>query len=165
VPVTFDIELRGPLKEDLECYYEVFSDKDTHHFIINEGLLDFEGSEKKLNTLIKINGDTKKVFSIINDGVATGFIVIHLDNSKTPFISYAIRRSYWRKGLASKAIDKLIEIERGNFDGFKAATHLENLASQGLLRKLNFRDLGQKEFEMGKRILFEFIYNSSDKNI
>ncbi len=154
-----NIDLRAPIAEDLDCYHEVFSDKDTHHFIIDEGLQDFEGSKKKLNTLIKINGDLKRIYSITHRNTAVGFIVIHLDNSSAPFISYAIRRSFWRKGIASSAIRKFLEVEKGNFDGFKAATHLENLASQSLLKKSEFQSLGEKELKMGKRVLFEYYYS------
>lgn len=156
--MNIEIELNPPKIEDLDSYHEIFSDENTHHFIIDEGQQDIEGSKKKLETLIKISPEFKRVYSIANSHLAVGFIVIHLDKSETPFISYAIRKSYQKNGIASKAIAKLLELEKNNFKGLLAATHLDNIASQNLLKKCGFKEVGTKELKMGKRIVFEHFF-------
>jgi len=153
------IELRPPKLEDIESYHEVFSDEETHHFIIDEGKQDLESSTRKLNKLIEINGDKKKIYTISFKNTPAGFIIIHLDDTSTPFISYAVRRSNWRKGIAANALKKLILIEKSNFNGFKAATHIENKASQNLLERCGFTNHGVKDLVMGKRILFDYNFN------
>lgn len=159
--LKMNTKLRLPKIEDIESYHEVFSDEKTHHFIIDEGKQDLEGSTRKLNKLIEINGDKKKIYTITYNNIPAGFIVIHLDDTNIPFISYAVRRSYWRKGIAENALRKLIQIEKNNFSGFKAATHLENKASQGLLVKAGFTKEGIKDLEVGQRTVFSHELNSN----
>ena len=62
--MNMDIELLTPKIEDIESYHEIFSDEDTHHFIIDEGLQSLEGSQKKLRKLIEINPKIKHVYSV-----------------------------------------------------------------------------------------------------
>lgn len=152
--------LRPPVIEDLNSYHNIFSDKETHHFIIDEGVQDYEGSKNKLNFLINHNGNSKIVYTIIDGSYSAGFIVIHIDGSKIPFVSYAVQRSSWGKGFATKALQKLIDFEGKNFDGFKAATHLDNLASQHLLRKIGFVEMSLKKLKMGERMFFECSFGS-----
>ena len=149
------IELRAPNSRDIECFYEIFSDE-SHHFIIDQGKRDLEQSREKLRKLIEINGISKRVYTVSAGGEAVGFVVIHLDGSDCPFISYAIRRSHWRRGFAGAAIARLVDIEHSRLAGFHAATHLDNHASQELLLKCDFEKVGVMQHQMGERVLFKF---------
>jgi RimJ/RimL family protein N-acetyltransferase len=153
-----EITLRPPRLTDIDCYHEIFSDPLTHHFIIDEGQLDIEQSKAKLAKLTEINGASKHVYSIVHQDKPVGFIVVHLDNTDSPFISYAIRRSCWRRGLATGAVEALIGLEKQNFKRLQAATHLDNEASQNLLLRSRFTKLGVRQLKMGERLLFEYRY-------
>jgi len=147
------IELRAPQLDDLECYFEIFSDDPTHHFIIDEGKRTIEQSLAKLKMLMALNRHEKRVYTI-HAGKPVGFIVVHADGGPTPFISYAIRRSCWRKGYALEALTCLLQLESKNVEGLQAATHLDNQASQNLLLKAGFQKLGKRTLPIGERILF-----------
>ena len=150
------VELESPKIEHVDCYHEIFSDEATHHFIIDEGMQDFEGSKRKLQKLIEIDRKSKHIYTVVTKNAAVGFVIVHLDGNDKPFISYAIRRSFWRQGYAAAAINSLLAMEKENFNGFSAATHLDNRASQGLLLKCDFERVGIKNLQMGERVLFEY---------
>jgi RimJ/RimL family protein N-acetyltransferase len=155
---ALEIEFKAPRMEDLECFHEVFSDRITNHYIIDEGILDLEQSRVKLQRLIEFNPAAKQIFTVHHLDQAVGFVVVHIDNSDHPFISYAIRRKFWRRGFARQALQRLLEIGKKDFSGFRAATHLDNVASQSLLLRCGFSKVGTKQLDMGERVLFEYQY-------
>lgn len=85
-----------------------------------------------------------------------GFVALHLREPKSPALSYAISKSWRRRGFAREAI---VAVAHYSFEALDAErvvahTHLENVASAALVRSLGFKEVAPVRSPHGPRRRF-----------
>lgn len=158
--------IRDVLVSDAPFYFELFNNPDWIKFISDKNLKSVKETELYLkNTLLK---------NFKTGGL--GFFTVILKETKEPIgtstalqrnnldcidIGYGFLPKGRKKGYATEATKIIIEYVRKKFNQKKvyAFTKPENLASQKLLKNLNFAFVGKKViFDNKEDYVYEFVF-------
>jgi RimJ/RimL family protein N-acetyltransferase len=97
------------------------------------------------NILLKIHG-------IFIENKCVGYVGFFKDNARpnTLFIYYAVDPTYWKKGIGTLAVKNFLKIFKDialkqNFNLIKATIKINNIGSQRVLEKNNFKPLLKKD--------------------
>lgn len=144
---TDHLILREIMPEDTDAIYAIFSDDEvTRYYDLvtmrrrkeAEELIDFFDQRFESESMIRW-GITRKADDVV---IGTcGYVLLHKHRGE---IGYDLRRSEWRKGIMSEAIDAIVDFgfhEMG-LQRVEALVMPENVASARLLRKLGFTEEG-----------------------
>jgi len=156
------IKIEPIQKDDLIGYYSLFSDKDIHPYIIENGPLSLEQTKEKLSNMVKAENHIYLSIKTLIDNKFIGYIGIHNIKASLPAISYGILKQFQRKKFCTEAINLLIDyqLEHKEFDGFIARTHTPNIKSQNFLEYMNFESMGEVDWDGEKRLEFRMIFSS-----
>ena len=152
--VTFD-------QSDLEGYTLLLTDPETFPFIVDDGPIDPDSVASRIRkNRIATQLGTAFYWTARLKGSEeyVGFVALHAVKSKRPVLSYAVVPVWRRKGLASESIRVVVDfvIETLRKEAVLARTHLENHASQALLKSLGFQLAGKVEWSGSERLEFVF---------
>ncbi|MEM8898683.1 MAG: GNAT family N-acetyltransferase [Bacteroidota bacterium] len=136
-------------------YAEILSDPATWYFLTDSGPKSKADCLEKIRRNIQsTQEDTARYWSIIREEEFAGFIAVHNLNEEEVAISYGVRPSYRRKGIARAALQNVLAWEGLRGKCISIATHEENKASFNLLQKSALSYKGFVETSVGKRHIF-----------
>lgn len=151
------ITLRKPKMSDAKEFREIFNDKEVSKQISGyEFPFTLNNANAKLKEIISLNKSGKHYeFAIEYDNEFAGLICLEnpSEDRKTFELGYAIGRKHWNKGIASKAVEKMIKF---GFDKLKlkrivADNDESNPASARILEKNGFRPLKKAKIKRENR--------------
>ncbi|MEO8447865.1 MAG: GNAT family N-acetyltransferase [bacterium] len=106
------------------------------------------------------------LFAIELDNIHIGGISLHLVENNSAWIGYYLDKNYWRKGYATEAVSKIIElgVKRFNLRKIYAHTLLGNEPSEKTLLKNGFLELpSEKTFtKNGKTYNSKYFYKENN---
>lgn len=144
---TDNLILREIMPEDTDAVYAIFSDDEVTRYydLITmrsrkeaEDLIDFFDQRFETESMIRW-GITRKADDVV---IGTcGYVLLHRHRGE---IGYDLRRSEWRKGIMTEAIDAIADFgfSHMGLQRVEALVMPENVASAKLLRKLGFSEEG-----------------------
>jgi len=144
---TDSLILREILPEDRDAIYAIFSDDEvTRYYDLvtmqrreeAAELIDFFDERFETESMIRW-GITRKDDDVV---IGTcGYVMLHRHRGE---IGYDLRRSEWRKGIMTEALDAIIDFgfQDMGLQRVEALVMPENVASARLLRKLGFTEEG-----------------------
>lgn len=151
------MHLRPAINSDLEILYQHQADVEATHMaaFTSEDPYDKEAYLKKWNRLL--NDETINLQVIIVADEIIGCVGKYIMDGKAE-ITYAIDKSHWGQGWATKAVIEFLRIEKSR--PLHAHVAFDNLGSQKVLEKAEFKKIGSMMSyakARGKEIV-EFIY-------
>ncbi|EQC51627.1 acetyltransferase (GNAT) domain protein [Bacteriovorax sp. DB6_IX] len=142
--------LRRFLESDLEDICEMESDFEVMKSTGPAKTFTYEESQKRLDKIIryKSSNDIYGYWALVDselDKVVAWFMLIPIEE-EYPEIGFMVNRKFWKKGLAFKGIEKILEkAKEEKVSRIVARVNRENLASIKTLEKAEFKI--QKENE------------------
>lgn len=129
----------------------------------------FPYTEKDADEFIdkcKVESDPPEYrFAIETDGFHIGGIGLHCMNDNTGWIGYYLDEDYWRRGYATQAVEKILELafKKLNLKKVYAYTFTGNVASEKLLLKNGFTEApSSKTFtKNGKTFNSKYFYKDN----
>ena len=160
------MEVPEIILEDMEeshasGYAEILSDPVTWHFLTDSGPKSKAECLEKISRNIQSTQEgTARYWSIIREERFVGFMAIHNLNQEEVAISYGVRPSHRRKGIALAALQEVLAWKGLNGKRISIATHKENEASFNLLQKAGIPYEGFRTKEGKTRHIFR-IHNDT----
>ena len=137
-------------------YAEILSDPATWHFLTDSGpKSQAECLEKIRRNIQSTQKGTARYWSIIREEEFVGFMAIHNLNQEEVAISYGVRPSHRRKGIALAALQEVLAWKGLSGKRISIATHKENEASFNLLKKAGIPYEGLHTAKRGIRHVFK----------
>ncbi|MBU0907065.1 MAG: GNAT family N-acetyltransferase [Nanoarchaeota archaeon] len=140
-----ELSLRELNISDLDEFVEIFNEKDVAEQLIGFKFpLSIDEAKDKLQEIIDLNrkGDYYE-FAIIANRKFVGTVCLEkpTEDKKTFTLGYAIGKKYWNRGIASMAVEKILNF---GFNGLKlekivADNDDDNPASARVLEKNGFK--------------------------
>lgn len=139
------------------AYADILSDPNTYQFLSDTGPKNQAQVRAKI---VKNRNDFARkraiYWAILGEQLEfVGFIAVHALQHSEVYISYGIHPKYRRQGIASSVLLGLLHWQGLAGKTKVLATHLDNAASYGMLKKLNLNDKGVKTTAQGLRHVFE----------
>ena len=137
-------------------YSDILSEPSTFQFLTESGP---QNREKALDKIItnRHGFDIGKsiYWSMIDKaGNFLGYLAIHQSHTPKVSISYGVHPAFRRQGLASKALEMVLDHEMLRGKTIEMATHLDNDASFEMLSKMNVPYQGISHTRFGERHVF-----------
>lgn len=151
IPVieTSRLVLRPVQEDDLEDFFEVFSDPVTVEYFAQEPLKTRKEAQALLDEKLQANQhDTKYYLAIClaDSGKMIGqFTLFNLsERNRRAEVGYILNRNFWRQGYASEALAAMIEhcFNKTNLARLEADADPENEGSLKLLERHGFEREG-----------------------
>ncbi|MEL6194474.1 MAG: GNAT family N-acetyltransferase [Bacteroidota bacterium] len=137
-------------------YAEILSDPATWHFLTDSGpKSEAECLEKIRRNIQSTQEGAARYWSIIREEGFVGFMAIHSLNQEEVAISYGVRPSHRRKGIALAALHEVLAWKGLSGKRISIATHKENEASFNLLQKTGIPYEGIHTTNGGPRHVFK----------
>ena len=147
------IRLRKIKLEDGNELFKYYSNEKVHRYLDWNGPETLDRSYEVINIWDKGYIDGWIIRFAIADKVTDkiiGTIFLNEFEGKRAEVGYELSESYWRKGIMSEAMHKVISFgfKKLGLGRIQAFVCEENIASRGLLKKLNFKEEGYlRKFE------------------
>lgn len=152
---TDRLVLRPLDARDRDGYAELLTDPEEAHFLTDSPVSKDQIDERIARTRVGFETARSIHWVIERQGEFCGYVAIHDPPGRSPALSYAVRRSARRRGVATEAITAVVGyIFRRGALSIRASTHVENDASSALLRSLGFGYGGVAETDVGPRRRF-----------
>ncbi len=143
-----NIKLRQTKVSDSKFIYEICQNKDFQKYYLPQLIYkSAEDAEREIKRFEKMA--EKKIaffFIILYNEKPVGTIDIWKTNlkHKRTCIGYAIDRKYWKKGIATKSVEMILDFIKNemHLHGVEGAVHPKNIASQRVLEKNGFKKIG-----------------------
>ncbi|MGI9516352.1 MAG: GNAT family N-acetyltransferase [Pirellulaceae bacterium] len=142
---------------DVDGYTLLLTDANTHPYIIDDGPVDPASVPIRIKKNCMATRFGQSLYWTARSkgcGEFVGFVALHSAKSKHPVLSYAVLPKWRRQGYASEAIRAVADfaiVDIGK-QAILARTHLNNQASQSLLRSLGFTLAGEIDWSDAKRL-------------
>jgi len=151
--------LREMAEGDVEAYARLLADKNTVRYILDGRPLAAEEVPLRIRRNRAHSQTGQHYYWSIEDSASAsfvGFIALHEAQAEKPVLSYAVLPKWRRRGIASEAIGAVMNFAKAELGATAvlARTHPDNSASLGLLRALNFEEVGLVRTPWGERIEF-----------
>lgn len=140
-PETFDIALRDVMASDLPIFFDQQQDPQANYMaaFTAKDPADREAFMARWNRIL--NGQAIAIQTILVDGQVAGSVSTYRDEEGRPEVTYWIGKSYWGKGVASRALAAFLA--RADTRPLYARAAKDNLASLRVLEKCGFTRIGQ----------------------
>lgn len=167
--IIFETErlfVRQIVVKDFDCLFEICSDNELMRYV-GEGIPLSEEQTKKWIQITIQNYETKGFgnYAVINkkDNNFVGYcgLVFSKESNEIELI-YALKKEYWRKGLATEVAKSMINFGfiNKNLPRIFASIDPKNISSEVILKKLGFEFTYKKNDEFG----FSTYYYCTSKN-
>ena len=150
--------LRPVQKDDVEDYFEIFSDKETLKHFAQEPLKDLSEAREFLARKIESNENgSSRTWGIclVDSGRLIGHFVLFnaSEVNRRAEVGYILNRKFWGSGYASEVLSRMIEycFETEKMGRLEADVDPENIGSLKLLERHGF----QREGYFRKRWYFQ----------
>lgn len=141
--------LRELIEDDIPGLYKLDSNPEVHRYLGNQPIKSMEESEAILRHVQKQYQENGIGRWAVIDKETKDFIgwsgLKYEQNLRLGFhyydLGYRLRQEYWGKGIATEAATVFLEygFNKLNLKEIYAAAHIENIASNKILRKLGFQ--------------------------
>ena len=151
---TARLILRAMTQGDAEGYGELLSDETAYPYITDAGPIDASEIPGRVSRNHEFFLSEHAIYWALEyGGIFIGYAALHGPAQKTPSLSYAIRRNWRRQGFAAEAPESICNHAFSVLGSREvvARSHLDNEASETLLRQLGFRNLGTVSVAAGAR--------------
>lgn len=129
---TTRLILRRFEENDIEAIYLLFSDKEANTFLpwypVKDGNEAKDFFEKRLK-------DRKYCFAICLKGHDCPIGYVHAEDDDSHDFGYALRKEYWRRGIASEASAAVVELLKKEGIPYITATHDKNNPRSGAVMR------------------------------
>jgi ribosomal-protein-alanine N-acetyltransferase len=151
---TARLILRAMTHGDAEGYGELLSDESAYPYITDAGPIDASQIRSRISRNHDYFLNEQAIYWALEYGSTfIGYVALHGPIQGAPALSYAIRRDWRRRGFAAEAIDAVCNHAFSVLGSRElvARSHFDNAASEALLRRLGFRNLGPVSVPAGRR--------------
>ena len=141
-PETSDIILRDVVESDLPIFFEQQLDKDANWMaaFTSKNPADREAFMAHWNRILRDERTINQ--TILFNGQVAGSVACYEDEEfGKPEVTYWLGKSYWGKGIATRALAALLD--RVNVRPFYARAAKDNIASLRVLEKCGFTRIGE----------------------
>lgn len=148
--LTERLKVREVRPTDIDAYHDMQSDIEVMKYANGKALTLEENKAdlKKLQSHYDKPEDNFWVWCAAdrNSDELFGTVALILDDDQQWEIGYRLRRKHWGQGYATEAMEGLIEFVHGidEIKSLKAVCDLRNPASQHVLNKIGFVNLGKR---------------------
>lgn len=138
----YNIKLRKTVIKDLPVLFEFQLDEEANHLAAFTSI-DFKDKEAYLSKYTKLLSNPKinNQTILFNDSIVGSIAKFEVDENNE--ITYWIDRKYWGKGIATKALELFLIIEKSR--PLFASVAFDNYGSQRVLEKCGFIKLGSEK--------------------
>lgn len=150
IKVSEALLVRGINIHDKEDLFEMYSNEKISRYVsrkIHTSLEDTEELIEVMNQRIEYGNDLYLGVCDVNSKKVIGIIrfLKKEEDFSTLTIGYALNENYWRRGIISQSLNKLIQIINleGKYKRLRATVRPENINSQKCLEKLEFTLAGR----------------------
>lgn len=142
--ITDRLILRGFTREDAGFAISIWNDPEMGEYLADPALEE-EKIDPEYRKEIEGLGEDEECCYLISEDRQTGERIgtcsfIPSEEGKVYDIAYCVHKSHWRQGYATEMISGMVEYARGQgAERITVKVDKENVASNGVLRKLGFR--------------------------
>ncbi|OGT97220.1 MAG: GNAT family N-acetyltransferase [Gammaproteobacteria bacterium RIFOXYB2_FULL_38_6] len=141
--------LREQLPKDAEDFFNYYRDPEVNQYILTTAPKDLNDARSEINYCNNLFKHKRGIYWTIarkSDDRMIGAIGLYINSfHRRAEISYDLARAFWRQGIMSKAIQKVIDLAFNDMqlNRVEAITMVENEASISILKKHGFQYEGR----------------------
>jgi RimJ/RimL family protein N-acetyltransferase len=140
-PETHDVLLRDVTTSDLPIFFEQQLDPDANWMAAFTAKKPEDRDAFMAHWSRNLEDESNTILTILFDGYVVGHVSSYYDEDGKPEVTYWLGKSYWGKGVASKALSAfLLHVKVRPLYGRAAK---DNIASLRVLEKCGFTRIGE----------------------
>jgi len=141
--------LREQLPKDAQDFYDYYRDPEVNKYILTTPPKDLSEAKSEINYCNNLFKHKRGIYWAIarkSDDRMIGSIGLYINSfHRRAELSYDLTRAFWRQGIMSKAIQKVIDLAFNEIklNRLEAVTMIENESSMNILKKYGFQYEGR----------------------